>query len=75
MTARVLIIERDQNASLSLHLVCREVAPMKEIGLSKKSISMPEPVTLFSFGRGKCQQTGSNCGFIRRTCKFYCWLK
>ena len=25
--------------------------------------------------RSKCPQTGSNCGFVRKTCKFYCWLK
>jgi hypothetical protein len=75
MTARVLIIGRYQKASLSLHFVCREVILMKAIEVSKKTTFKPEPVTLFSFGRGTCPQTGSNCGFIRKTCKVYCWLK
>ncbi|NWG03575.1 MAG: hypothetical protein HXY44_12040 [Syntrophaceae bacterium] len=48
---------------------------MKATEVSKKPAFKPEPITLFSFGRGKCPQTGSNCGFIRKTCKVYCWLK
>jgi hypothetical protein len=48
---------------------------MKAIEVSKKTTFKPEPVPLFSFGRGKCAQTGSNRGFIRKTCKVYCWLK
>jgi hypothetical protein len=48
---------------------------MKATEVSKKTIFKHEPVVSFSFGRGKCPQTGSNCGFIRKICKVYCWLK
>jgi hypothetical protein len=70
-----LIIEKDPKKLFLVTFCVQGGDPMKATEVSKKSTFKREPLTLFCFGRGKCPQTGSNCGFIRKTCKVYCWLK